>query len=363
MKRLGVLFLFLGLAAATPMLSVILKEGSEFEDTQSKRAVQVPYISKEKAEKIERAVSEAWNRYDARVFYRLNAALHGQAACKEQTDDTLGVWDNDKNKKLAKDEFCDGDIPTNPVPWYPLACPSFYLDVQELVTRYAKVMLHANTVYLRDYLEEINKALEKEAPKTLLWMDYRIPGSGAAFIPVEDANAQGRWEELVQKGLGIKSFARTYYEQAKPGQIQTRQELGRQTNQGGYEPPGIQALEEAKKKVVARGSVHPSGKNHYWAGKNQGPKPQGEAGLASKNDYEIYGLLPVLKLKSNLVSETSPRSLTFTVSCITQVGVPVPIPIPIPVIKVGAQVNTYWEGLIEGYKVEDAVGFPRLLKP
>lgn len=359
MKRLLTALLFLaGLALGKAVLSVILQEGAEFEDTASKRAVQVPYVTKEEAEKLEQAISEAWNKFDARTYYRVNAAINGKSACTNRQDKELGAWEGSE-KTLSSDEFCDGSVPENPVPWSPMVCPKVWVDWGELAKRYTEAISHATQVYYKDYLDEVEKALDKHAPKALLWSDYRVPGAGSALIPVEDKNGKGNWSTLSSKD-------KVYYEQALPGMEVLRRDLAKRSR-GGIEPPGDQSKEREKPAITDRSSIFPSGKSFYWAGQSGGPKPEGDAGLAPSGDYEAYGVLPVMRLKAELVAEPSPRQggvvILMTACLAPPFGTPVSVPIPVPVVKPPVpRVTTAWEALVEGYEVKDVFGLPRLRK-
>jgi len=341
------------------MLSVILQsdEGVEFEDTKSRTAVQVPYISKEDAEKLERRLSEAWNRLDARTYWRMNAAINGGSSeCKDKKDKTLGVWDN-KEVELKQSEFCDGSVPQDPVPWAPQTCPAVWIDFGELTKRYTQVLTHAATQYHKDYMDEVEKVLDDHAPNALLWSGHQAPGMGRTIIPVEDKSGKGNWDKLTSKDS-------TYYKQALPGMQELRRELSKRT-EGRIDPPGIQRLEQAKKDITNRSSIFPQGKLYYWAGQSGGPKPEGDAGLAPSDQYEVYGVVPTLQLKAEIVSEGTPRgTVNFMVACISPTwGVPVPLIIPIPVQKLPmVRVTTEWVALVEGYEVPNVMGIPRLRK-
>ena len=53
----------------------------------------VPFMPQSVAEKLEQALSEAWNRYDARVYWRVQTELGGQAA--KLINCTLGLTNFD----------------------------------------------------------------------------------------------------------------------------------------------------------------------------------------------------------------------------------------------------------------------------
>lgn len=357
----------IGTTWAQPMLSLITQEGGmEFEELTSRQTVVSPYISYESALSIERALSEAWNYYDARVYWRMMASLHGKEAyCgNDQEDPYLNVWEGKGisprsiPKQVKRSDFCDGNIPSTPVPWSPGICPSFYLDWGELLNRYAQVLSHAANKYHPEYLNAVGEALKRYAPKGVSWPSYRTPG-GAFLTPVKRDRAP-KWQELVQKALGILREGELYIRQAEPGQSPGKrsQTLGRTlTPQGSFNPPGIEAVEKLKPTVVTRSGIHDQ--QHYWAGKNGGPVPQGESFSGPPNQYEIYGMGSALYAVPSLITETSPRIPIFTVGCF--LATPpfyMTIPIQIPIIHQAIRVNTAWRGLVEGYPVPLVSGNP-----
>lgn len=355
------------LALAQPMLSLITQEGGmEFEDLGSRKVVISPFISYKDAQSIERAVSEAWNYYDARIYWRMMASLYGKDVyCNDDQEDSYlkswegkGVEPRSIPEKVRKEDFCDGDIPTNPVPWAPGICPNFYLDRGELTRRYAKVMTHAAQVYHPKYLDAVGAALNRYAPKGVSWPSYRTPG-GAFLTPVKNDQAPN-WEALVQKALGVLREGRLYVRQAEPGQspAERSQTLGKTLNpQGTFDPPGVAAVERLKPTVVTRSGVHDQ--PNYWAGQNGGPLPKGESFTGPPEDYEVYGMGSALYALPQMIGETSIRTPTYTVGCI----LPTPpfflrIPISVPIIHATIRVNTAWRGLVEGYPVPLVSGAP-----
>lgn len=350
----------MGVGLTTPMLSYIgdEKEGLEFEETSYKRVVASPYIPYEDAKEIEKAVSLAWNRLDARTANRVRAVLNGQSDCRDVQDNRLDNWDGQKTT-LKKEEYCDGNIPANPVPWAPLACPNFYLDWGELTRRVTEAIAHASQVYVEDYYDEVHKALREKAPKAVYWTDL-FPGAGSVYVPV--TGDEPNWSKLESELARTKTYGSTYARQALPGMETLRRSLGQQKEgRQGPDRPGVEALEMAKKVLVEREPVHPQDKPLYWWGDGGGPKPQGRAGVAPSKDYQVYGVAPALRLYSTLVTETSPRQVTFWVGCFTPPPFSsyVPIPLPIPVVKTFPRVNTEWVPLVEGYPVPHVQGVPR----
>lgn len=348
------------------MLSLITQEGGyEVEDLATKTALVTPYIRYEDALAIERGVSEAWNYYDAQVYYRMNAALYGRSqGCKGgQKDSLLSIWDGKSNApktipdEVKQEDYCDGSIPENPVPWFPLVCPNFYLDWAELARRYAQVMSHAQQVYHPKYLDRIGDLLRKRAPNGISWSSYRTP-IGAFFTPVRN-DSSPKWEELVQKAKSVLgSKGAIYAEQAKPGQSPSERtrELGMKLNpSGSFDPPGVSQVERLKPTVVTRKGVHDQ--PLYWAGQSGGPVPTGEAFAGPPDEYEIYGMGSALFVYARPVTETSPRTPTYWVGCFMGV-VYVPIPLPVPIFHATLRVNTAWHGLVEGYAIPLVSGVP-----
>ena len=363
--RAGIAYLvLLGLAHAQPMLSLITQEGGyEFEDLTHKRVVVSPYVPYENALAVERGVSEAWNYYDAQVYFRTMAALYGKCS-GGQKDALLDIWEG-KTKaprtipdEVPEKDYCDGQLPRPPVEWRPLACPKYYLDWTELNRRLQEVGRHALSVYHPRYLDRIGALLERYAPKGVSWPSYRSP-QGAFLTPVK-AEESPNWKGLVEKALTVLGAkGEIYIRQAEPGQSPGKRtaELGQTlTPPGGFIPPGVQAVERLKPQVVDRLGVHD--RPLYWAGNAGGPVPTGQAFAGPPGDYEIYGLGAALFVYARPVQEVSPRVPTYQVGCYTQAGAIQPILIPLPTTHNALRVNTAWFGLVEGYPVPKVSGVP-----
>jgi len=325
----------------------------------------VPYVLESEAKKLERALSEAWARFDARVANRVDAAVYGSALkCQSPPQDQyLGAWDGTP-KELPTDEFCDGDLPSAPVMWYPMVCPDFYLDWEELGKRYADALLHGYTNYLPDYYADVAAAITRYAPLTLQWNNALVPDSGAAIVPVAnmDAGSVDQWRQLAEDAQNEDVRGAVYVNQALPGIPQELRKTLRSLpdDQRSDEGPGLAVLEALKRKITTRGDIFPDDKPQYWAGMNGGPVPEGNTGAALPEEYQIYGVVPVMRLYDKVDTEFSPHTPIFFVACLTPTTppLPIPIPIPLPIVNVAPRIHTGWEAVPEGWPIEGIKGDP-----
>ncbi|ADR37800.1 hypothetical protein Ocepr_2352 (plasmid) [Oceanithermus profundus DSM 14977] len=325
----------------------------------------IPYVPEGEAEKLERALSEAWARYDARVAHRVDAAIYGTALkCQSAPqDEYLGAWDGTA-KELPTEEYCDGDLPSAPVMWYPMVCPSFYLDWEDLLQRYTEAILHGYTNYLVDYYADVGAALARHAPLALQWENGLFPGSGSAIAPVInlDAGSLEQWAELAEKAQDADLRGAAYINQALPGIPRELRKVLRNLpdDERSEDGPGLAQLEALKRTITTRGDIFPEGKPQYWAGKNGGPVPEGVTGAALPEEYQAYGVVPMMRVYTKTDTEVSPHTPTFFVACLTPTTppVPVPIPIPLPIVHVAPRAHTGWEAVPEGWPIPGIKGDP-----
>jgi hypothetical protein len=131
------------------------------------------------ADKLERALSEAWNRYDARVYWRVQTELGGQGSnllnCTiglTNFDLYRGIWDRQLLTNVPSSEFCDGINPD----WFlyiPTICSlmdsfTFWDKVAE---SYRRAYTHALLHYYPEYWQDVLEAIAKNIPLALWWDD------------------------------------------------------------------------------------------------------------------------------------------------------------------------------------------------
>lgn len=356
--------------AALPHIEVVdLSEFTSCRDqgfpSDCKFEYPVPFVTEQEALKLERALSEAWARFDARVAHRVDAAIYGTALkCQTAPQDRyLGAWDGD-SKELPTEDYCDGDLPSAPVMWYPMVCPNFYVDWEDLLQRYADAVAYGYATYLGDYFADAGKAMGEHAPLALQWRSALLPEDGAAVLPVVnlDVGGVGQWTDLANEAQQADPRGAAYINQALPGIPRELRALLRNLpdDARSTDGPGLAELEALKRKITTRGDIFPQGKPRYWAGENGGPVPEGETGAALPEEYQIYGVVPMMRLYTKFDAELSPHTPTFFVACLTPTTppLPLPIPIPLPIVHVAPRVHTGWEAVPEGWPIPGIKGDP-----
>ncbi len=241
-----------------------------------------------------------------------------------------------------------------------MPCPGYKLNWADMNQRLAEAKAHAFSVYYRRYLDRIEDAVRRYAPKGVYWEDYTRPGRGAFITPVEGPRSPD-WEVLVNKIRGVLGDkAPIYTKQAAPGtspEGRTR-ELGKPLNpRGSFDPPGVVPAERLKETLTGREGVHHQ--PLYWSGAGGGPVPKGDPFTAPKAEYEVYGVAPHLYLYAAGFAETSPRVPVYWITCRSPADTSQPLPIYLPTHLSGVRVDTKWLALVEGYPVRDVVGEPR----
>lgn len=316
----------------------------------------IPYVLEDEARALERDLSKAWARFDARTAWRVHAAVFGkELGCSDKEDPYLGAWEGEP-QTLRESEFCDGNLPELPVTWFPLACPNFYLDWGELAKRYGEAIAHAYSTYYVDYLAEANKAVLEHAPLALYWKGHQFPGQGATIFPVAGTTPSERWATLIQKAQDADLRGSAYMTQALPGMGQLRKFLrSRPGEERSLLKPGIPALEAIKKELMNRGDIF--AKAQFWAGRNGGPRPEGELHAALPEEYQVYGVVPFMRTYAQFDVELSPHLPIYWVGCITTSLPPlfIPIPIPLPIVHVASRVHTGWEVVPEGHPIRQGI--------
>lgn len=159
------------------------------------------FVDEEEALRLERDLSEAWNRYDARTFYRMLASVRGQSQCRQVQDSYLKAWQGTKVgselKELNSNDFCDG---------LSYATPAATCD--ETLQRLAQARSYAQSKYYADYWNDVRKAIQKRAPQGVSWERWDTPGGGGYFIPISSKTRDR--ENPLYEAVG----SRVYLEQA-----------------------------------------------------------------------------------------------------------------------------------------------------
>lgn len=340
----GVILLLSLLTAAAEVggnfLSLVdAEEGGVFLEQKEKQEVFVPFIDLEEAKKIEQALSEAWNLYDARLYHRVRASLEGslRGCLTPARDSYLGVWGGNHTiptGSLPASYFCDALV----LPLPPLTC-------EEADMRIKAAEQHAQSVYYNQYWASVRETLAQIAPKGVSWSRWNQEGGGSYLIPVKSREVHGLEHlEAAMKPHG----GMAYLTQARAENPKSRFQ-----RTGKPEPPGIPEAEKAKSQATDRGGIHPS--PGYWAGQGGGPKPQGKLFTAPPETLELYGLATFLRVYSKTMTESSPRSYSY--SCVPAGGL-FPVHKTYRATHTQTRAETGWFTLAEGYPLPYTVGSP-----
>ena len=340
----------------------------------------VPFMPQSIAEKLERALSEAWNRYDARVYWRVQTELGGQTAkllnCTiGQTNFDLyrGAWDKQLLTNMPSSEFCD-----NLEPDLTLYIPTFCSLMDSLTfwdrvsSAYQRAYAHALVHYYPDYWRDVLEAIAKSIPLALWWdgVYLVLPGGSSGLIlqpiinvpnPQQYLNLALEAQQTDLRGFAYM-LARYPFVNLLSGTVRSNLEqlvrkLPLEVDRDGE--PGLVQLEELKRTISKREGIF--SRPMQWADLFQGPQPQGSSGAATAYEYAGVGHAVMLALQSNFFIEVSPRVPTFWRVCLSESfpPLPVPVPVPMPVLHANSRVGTRWLSVPEGYGIPGVKDVPR----
>ena len=340
----------------------------------------VPFMPEDNAKRIERGLSEAWNRFDARTFWRVQTAINGLAAqvlnCMigvTNFDVFLGAWDRQLITNQASSEFCD-DLNTDLALYIPVPCPwletfTFWDRVGQL---YAEAYSYAVAHYAPDYWADVAKLAAREMPLALPWDGVYpvLPGqeSGLLWQPIISTPNPAQYIELarVAQAKDARGFAYMLARYPFLNQLggpvlgQLGQAIRRLPGEGDADgQPGLSQLEQLKSSLAKREGIF--SRPFQWADLTAtGPEPQDVSGAATAYEYAGVGHVTALALQSKFVTEISPRVPIFWRSCWT-VSVPpilVPVPTPMPILHLLPRVETFWQSIPEGYPIPGVKNTP-----
>jgi hypothetical protein len=340
----------------------------------------IPFMPQAVAEKLERALSEAWNRYDARVYWRIQTELGGQTAkllnCTiGQTNFDLyrGAWDKQLLTNISSSEFCD-DLEPDLTLYIPTFCSLMdsFTFWDRLSSAYQRAYTHALTVYYPDYWKDVLEAIAKNIPLALWWDGVYpvLPGnsSGLVLQPIINTPNPQQYVNLALKAQrkDLRGFAyilaRYPFLNLLGGNViskleNTVRKFPSESIKDGQ--PGLPHLEALKRGLSRREGIF--SRPLQWADILNGPQPRGSSGAATAYEYAGVGQATVLGLQSSFFTEISPRVPTFWRTCFTESfpSVLVPVPVPMPVLHANSRVNTSWLSVPEGYPIPGLKDMPR----
>ena len=340
----------------------------------------VPFMPEQNAKQVERGMSEAWNRFDARTFWRIQTAINGLAAqivnCTlgvTNFDVFLGAWDRQLITNEASSEFCNG-LNADLSLYIPAPCPlmdafTFWDRVGQV---YAEAYGHALVHYAPDYWTDVAKMAAQNMPLALPWDGIYpvLPGqeSGLLWQPIISGPQPAQYIELARaaQARDVRGFA--YMLARYPflnqlggavlGDLESAiRRYPSESDANGQ--PGLPQLEQLKAGLSKREGIF--SRPFQWADLGPtGPEPQGNSGAATPFEYAGVGHVVALALKAQFITEISLRVPIFWRSCWT-VSIPpilVPVPTPMPVLHMLPRVGTLWQSISEGYPIPKVKNVP-----
>jgi peptidoglycan hydrolase-like protein with peptidoglycan-binding domain len=361
----------------------------------------VPFIPDQNSDKLEEALSKAWNRFDARTIWRLNSIINSgpedyglaqysyntnclvpNGASPLRVDPILGAWDKSLTASLDRDEFCDALTP-QPAPTHVpgLQCalynensPPTIIFWPEVKRRYDAALKHSDaTYYLKRYWESVNDAIDRFMPWSLNWDGVYSLGNvaagtmGGSVIQPVYAN-QPQTTQYANLGKAAQSKdprGYTYILQRYPyaGFSVNKSLLKPATGeQLGAEPPAIPALEELKRTLPKRRDIFAT--QWQWASPITA-RPTGTKGLGDLREYEGVGHTTFVRAFAQQDQEYSPRAVRLIVQCMDGPFSRLkPVTIsngtqgryPVKFLKTRA--HTGWMSVPEGYEIYHVRGIP-----
>ena len=333
------------------------------------------------AQKLERGLSEAWNRFNARAYWRIQTELGGIGAqlvnCTiglTNLDVLLGAWDRQLIRNMPAEDFCD-DLYPDITLYIPTFC--FLMDAFTFWDRvgeaYRRGLEHAMTVYYPQYWRQVLELIATNIPLALWWDGVYpvLPGqtSGLVLQPIAGMPNPQQYVSLALEAqrTDLRGFAYIlarypFLDLIGSSALSTLNQAVRryplEADRDGA--PGLPALEELKRGLSQREGVF--SRPLQWINAfGQGPEPRGSSGAATPYEYAGVGHAVMLGLQSSFVVEVSPRVPIFWRSCLTETipPVPIPIPVPMPLVLAGARVDTTWQSVPEGYEIRGVSATPR----
>lgn len=375
----------------------------------------VPFISEADAQRLEEALSKAWNTFDARAEWHLSSQLNALPDeinsfnnkfsriknClgdpTKRLDSFLGAWDGPAPKGIETGAFCDGlDITSTLVPSYVPGTPCPLLDAAtnwaEVDRRWRAAYQHALDEYYPDYWDEVNRAVRAYMPMALKWDGLypfqAAPGTerGSLIQPVYAARAKpAMYEQLAaqaqrQDRRGALYTLQSYPYQAglrsyhfSPAQLRARLAQA-QGERSSAQWPGVPTLEVQKYSLARREDLFT--RPQQWASPGAA-QPRGEDGAGDLRETEGVGAVAFVRLYGRADQETTPRPVMFERTCLkpTPFGpVKVLVERKMPSVMDGVRkdasigrsltrAHVEWMSVPEGYPIYKVRGIPKLMQP
>lgn len=383
----------------TDALEICLDEGFESENCE-KHEYAVPGIPYTAAVAVEKAVVNAWYRFETRTRHRTNVETgHTPAlvAC------TLGLGALDVRHFayfdevfFPADEFCDGkrgeiippctlkcDLPTAECPEAPSGCADCVKE------RIQTAREHSMENYYPDYLEDIATALATYMPLALPWQSPLLVPGGSLIAPVWAVDAP--FDDLIQLALDASDDdprAVAYFFQAAsdnnvcqalmpPPVMALLKSLPLESFDLGT--PGIPKLEGWKRTLADREDAANTWKrfDYFWNGvdniypkyDSKGPSFLGTGGedavltLGPPSLHACMGYATFLQVsqKVDVIVDVFPgysRRAACLIDAPPYVGVTASPSVPEPFLFTGPRTHLGWNAVPEGYDIPGVEGKP-----
>jgi hypothetical protein len=306
----------------------------------------VPFMTKQSALAVQEALSKAWNRFEARMTWRMNSLINanpdlGQLAYSyalncppdlltdagkplTHNDPYLDAWNKNPAFPLDAKLFCDAMAPVPgpilaPRPSHvPSACPTIDVttDWPEVSRRWMVAKGHAMAVYYPLYWKEVEQIVTKHMPYALKWdglyqLDGKVGTEGGSMIqPVSDLQPNTlMYEKLAaraQKMYG--NMGALYVLQQYPKTIKDYKIKPEMLSAAFQRPiaanpnkPGVPQIEKLKYQLSYNAGIFsaPGVFSNYLTARTD-TRPGAQLGLADPKEYEGVGHVPFLRLFTRL---------------------------------------------------------------
>ncbi len=310
----------------------------------------VPYITEVNSEKVEEALSRAWNRFDSRTVWQLKAYMNSypdpevedysfknDCEVTDVQDRFIDAWNSNPTGRINTDEFCDDkenqvpgakdrNLKPDTVKAYECKDDGKYIKSINwgvYQKRFEDVLKHSDQKYYRDYWLDVYKAIDGWMPQALDWDGVRevsgpvgTPG-GSIISPVHSPQPNtAQYIELANRAQGIDPRGFNYIMQQYRGQQASKANLkkaqGDQVEPGYPGLPNIERLKydlsDPNRDIFYRKPAMKWSSLFY-------ARPEGSKGIGSLEEQQNVGHATFLRVWARKDLEYSPREVHVYVKC------------------------------------------------
>jgi hypothetical protein len=379
-----------------------------------------PYIPEQYSEKLEEGLSRAWNRFDARTLWRMNAYINSNPDPHEgpysygndcngskKVDGFIDAWNDNPNGTIDPNQFCDDLKPDGQKAY---ECKDFgnyvkWIDWNVVQKRYDAVMKHSSEKYYNyapgsspaDYWSDVYAMMDRWMPGALDWdgvydIDRYGAGSGqsvpsggyavgtaggSTLSPVFSLQPNPSiYQKLASRAQSIDPRGYDYVMQQYKGMGGNRKNL--KAAPGDSYNPGYSGLPKFE---VLKYDLSDPDRDIFndpparkWSVVGQA-RPTGSKGLGSMEEQQNVGHATFLRVWARKDREYSPREVHFIVKCKKQkldflisrkdtMGTNIVGSSDLkpgccgPVTFDKTRAHTDWKSIPEGYQIPNVVGIP-----